>query len=58
LGEIISNCSSALQIPQKTSLTVFYHLAANHYWEIDSTQPIHPRKKVYLQTSNKGGAVL
>lgn len=58
LQEIIRNCSSSLNLPHEISLAIFYHLAANHRINIDITQPINPRKKVYLQNSIIGGELL
>lgn len=56
LNQITQFCDLELELLRGQGINIFRYLAANHIFNLDITQPLNPRKRVYLmpQTSSGG----
>lgn len=55
LYQIASFCDSVLGLSKGQGIKIFRNLAANQMFNIDITQPLNPRKRLYLLPQNSRG---
>lgn len=58
LYQVTQLCDLELNLLKGQSINIFRYLAANHHFNLDITQPLNPRKKVFLITKNSRGGAL